>query len=209
MTGVRLEAHVQLITAQRSYVQNLLRCFENLGLEVDGIVFQGLASAEAVLSPEEKDLGVLLIDFGGIGFGEASGEERAQIACENAILNTLLDINSISGAKGLLLNISVHPETLTVYESQLILNRVTREIDDQAKVFFGITFDESLGDSLCITIVATRLEKTKEAKVGSSEKIMKLPRKEETRGASDTSKLRELLEEDFLDIPTILRKSAE
>lgn len=65
MTGVRLEAHVQLITAQRSYVQNLLRCFENLGLEVDGIVFQGLASAEAVLSPEEKDLGVLLIDFGG------------------------------------------------------------------------------------------------------------------------------------------------
>ncbi|MCS7150328.1 MAG: cell division protein FtsA [Caldimicrobium sp.] len=65
MTGVRLEAHVQLITAQRSHVQNLLRCFENLGLEVDGVVFQGLASAEAVLTSEEKDLGVLLIDFGG------------------------------------------------------------------------------------------------------------------------------------------------
>lgn len=65
MTGVRLEAHVQLITAQRSCVQNLLKCFEYLELEVDGIVFQGLASAEAVLSPEEKDLGVLLIDFGG------------------------------------------------------------------------------------------------------------------------------------------------
>ncbi|MCS7199345.1 MAG: cell division protein FtsA [Caldimicrobium sp.] len=65
MTGIRLEAHVLLITAQRSHVQNLLRCFENIGYEVDGVIFQGLASAEAVLTPEEKDLGVLLIDFGG------------------------------------------------------------------------------------------------------------------------------------------------
>uniref|UniRef100_A0A832GLK5 Cell division protein FtsA n=1 Tax=Caldimicrobium thiodismutans TaxID=1653476 RepID=A0A832GLK5_9BACT len=65
MSGVRLEAHVQLITAQKSQVQNLLRCFENLGLEVDGVIFQGLASAEAVLTPEEKELGVLVIDFGG------------------------------------------------------------------------------------------------------------------------------------------------
>lgn len=65
MVGVRLEAHVQLITAQRSYVQNLLRCFENLNLDVDGVIFQGLASAEAVLTPEEKELGVLIIDFGG------------------------------------------------------------------------------------------------------------------------------------------------
>lgn len=65
MTGHRLEAHVQLITAQRSHVQNLLKCFESLGIEVDGIIFQGLASAEAVLTPEEKELGVLLADIGG------------------------------------------------------------------------------------------------------------------------------------------------
>lgn len=65
MTGHRLEAHVQLITAQRSHVQNLLKCFEALGLEVDGVIFQGLASAEAVLTPEEKEVGVLLVDIGG------------------------------------------------------------------------------------------------------------------------------------------------
>jgi cell division protein FtsA len=65
MSGVRLEAHVQLITAQRSQVQNLLRCFENLGIEVSAVLYQGLASAEAVLTPEEKDLGVLIIDLGG------------------------------------------------------------------------------------------------------------------------------------------------
>lgn len=65
MSGVRLEAHVQLITCNRSNLQNLLRCFENLDLEIDGIIFQGLASGEGVLSPEEKELGVILIDFGG------------------------------------------------------------------------------------------------------------------------------------------------
>ena len=65
MVGVRLEAHVQLITAERAHIQNLIKCFENLGLEVDGVIFQGLASAEAVLTPEEKELGVLLIDIGG------------------------------------------------------------------------------------------------------------------------------------------------
>ncbi|MFN3921230.1 MAG: cell division protein FtsA, partial [Caldimicrobium sp.] len=43
MVGVRLEAHVQLITAERAHIQNLLRCFENLGLEVDSVIFQGLA----------------------------------------------------------------------------------------------------------------------------------------------------------------------
>ncbi len=65
MAGVRLEAYVQLITVHRSALQNLLKCFEILGLEVDNVIFQGLASAEAVLTEEEKDLGVLLIDFGG------------------------------------------------------------------------------------------------------------------------------------------------
>ncbi|MFN3568180.1 MAG: cell division protein FtsA [Caldimicrobium sp.] len=65
MVGVRLEAHVQLVTAEKAHIQNLLRCFENIGLEVDGVIFQGLASAEAVLTPEEKELGVLLIDLGG------------------------------------------------------------------------------------------------------------------------------------------------
>lgn len=65
MTGVRLEVHVNLIICNRSPLQNLLRCFENLGIEVGGIIFQGLASAEAVLNSEERELGVIVIDFGG------------------------------------------------------------------------------------------------------------------------------------------------
>ncbi len=65
MTGMRLEAQVQLITCNSSSLKNFLKCFENLGLNVDRVVFQGFASAEAVLTSEEKELGVVLVDFGG------------------------------------------------------------------------------------------------------------------------------------------------
>lgn len=63
MVGVRLEAHVQLITAERAHIQNLIKCFENLGLEVNGVLFQGLASAESVLTSEEKRLGSFAYRF--------------------------------------------------------------------------------------------------------------------------------------------------
>ncbi len=65
MTGKKLEAHVNLITCSPSAYQNLLKCFERIGVNVTDVIFQGLASAEAVLTPEEKELGVIVIDFGG------------------------------------------------------------------------------------------------------------------------------------------------
>ncbi|NPA48861.1 MAG: cell division protein FtsA [Thermodesulfobacteria bacterium] len=65
MSGVRLEARVHIITAGASAVHNLVKCVEKAGLEVDAVVLQPLASAEAVLTEEEKQLGVALIDFGG------------------------------------------------------------------------------------------------------------------------------------------------
>ena len=65
MTGSRLEAKVHIITAVVSSVQNILKCCEKAGLEVIKIVFQPLASAEAVLSDDERELGVAVIDIGG------------------------------------------------------------------------------------------------------------------------------------------------
>ncbi len=65
MSGVRLEVKAHLITASASAVQNQLKCLAQAGLEAQAVVLQALASAEAVLTPEEKELGVALIDFGG------------------------------------------------------------------------------------------------------------------------------------------------
>ncbi len=65
MSGVRLECSVHIITASNSAVQNAIKCTEKSGLKVDGLVLQSLASAMAVLSPDEKNLGVCLVDMGG------------------------------------------------------------------------------------------------------------------------------------------------
>lgn len=64
MSGVRLEAHVHLVTAGASAVQNLSKCVARCGLQVDDLILQQLASSYAVLSQDEKDLGIALIDIG-------------------------------------------------------------------------------------------------------------------------------------------------
>lgn len=65
MTGVRLATNVHMVTADISAVHNLVTCCGKAGLEVSGIVLESIASAEAVLSPDEMELGVALIDIGG------------------------------------------------------------------------------------------------------------------------------------------------
>lgn len=65
MSGVRLEARVHIITGAAAVAQNIVKCTNKTGLEVKEIVCQPLASAEAVVSPEEKELGVAVIDIGG------------------------------------------------------------------------------------------------------------------------------------------------
>jgi len=65
MSGVRLEAKVHIITGSVSSIQNLLKCCEKAGLDVAELVFEPLASARAVLTRDEKESGVVLIDIGG------------------------------------------------------------------------------------------------------------------------------------------------
>lgn len=65
MAGVRLEARVHVLTAATAAVQNVLKCCERSGLEVTQVVLAPLASASAVLTEEERDLGVGMIDIGG------------------------------------------------------------------------------------------------------------------------------------------------
>lgn len=65
MAGVRLEAKVHLITGAVSAAQNIIKCVRRCGLEVDDIILEQLASSYAVLTEDEKDLGVCLVDIGG------------------------------------------------------------------------------------------------------------------------------------------------
>ena len=65
MSALRLEVETHIVTASATAVQNLTKCVSAAGVKIDELVVDGLASAEAVLSDEEKELGILLIDLGG------------------------------------------------------------------------------------------------------------------------------------------------
>lgn len=65
MSGVRLEARVHIVTGAVASAQNIIKCANRCGLDVADIILEQLASAEAVLMPDEKELGVCLLDIGG------------------------------------------------------------------------------------------------------------------------------------------------
>ena len=65
MSGVRLEAKVHIVTGAVSAAQNIVKCVRRCGLEVDDIILEQLAASHAVLTDDEKDLGVCLVDVGG------------------------------------------------------------------------------------------------------------------------------------------------
>ena len=81
MSGVRLEAKVHLITGAESSAQNIVKCIQRCGLQPDDIILEQLASSYAVLTEDEKDLGVCLVDIGG-------GTTDIAVFAEGAIKHT-------------------------------------------------------------------------------------------------------------------------
>ena len=79
-----------------------------------------------------------------MGTGEAEGEDRAIEAAETAISNPLLDDVSMKGARGVLINITGGPD-MTLFEVDEAANRIRAEVDPDANIIFGSTFDEKLG----------------------------------------------------------------
>ena len=65
MTGVRLEVNLHIVMGSVSSEQNIIKCIHRCGLEVDEIILEQLASSASVLSEDEKELGVCLVDIGG------------------------------------------------------------------------------------------------------------------------------------------------
>lgn len=65
MLGIRLEVKVHIVTAAVTSAQNIVKCANKAGLDVEDIVLQQIASSEAVLNPDEKEIGVVLVDIGG------------------------------------------------------------------------------------------------------------------------------------------------
>jgi cell division protein FtsZ len=93
-----------------------------------------------------------------MGTGEASGEGRAMAAAEAAIANPLLDESSMKGAKGLLISITGGRD-LTLFEVDEAATRIREEVDQDANIILGATFDEELEGVIRVSVVATGIDK--------------------------------------------------
>ncbi len=132
----------------------------------DGVLCQGVRSiTDLVMNP-----GMINLDFADVktilsfkgrammGTSEASGENRAEIAVEQAISNPLLDDSSIQGAKSILINISGGLD-LTLAEVDLAAERIRQELQqDDANIVFGTCTDESLHGKIRVSLVATGID---------------------------------------------------
>ena len=92
-----------------------------------------------------------------MGNGEAEGERRAIEAAEAAIANPLLDDISMQGARGVLINITGGLD-MTLFEVDEAANRIRDEVDSEANIIFGSTFDENMDGRMRVSVVATGIE---------------------------------------------------
>jgi cell division protein FtsZ len=92
-----------------------------------------------------------------MGIGVASGDNRAIEAAERAISHPLLEDISISGAKGVLMNIT-STSSLTMEEMTEASDRIYNEVGEDAEIIWGTVVDETLGDELRVTVIATGIE---------------------------------------------------
>jgi len=97
-----------------------------------------------------------------MGTGEAEGDKRAIEAAESAINNPLLDDVSMKGANGVIINVTGGYD-MTLFEADEACNRIRDEVDPNANIIFGATFDESLDGKMRVSIVATGIDKESES----------------------------------------------
>jgi cell division protein FtsZ len=157
-----------------------------------------------------------------LGEGFASGENRAIRAAQNAIESPLIE-SSIEGANGILLNISGGPD-LKLFEVNQAAEIIRNASGPQTNIIFGAVVDDGMNDRIKVTIIATGFESRRTSK-GKEESVIKVKREAEEKlfefekdllegkHKKESSKkltgedLRSLDEDDYLDIPTFLRKN--
>ena len=106
-----------------------------------------------------------------MGTGEANGENRAIEAAESAISNPLLDDITMEGARGVLINITGGPD-ITLFEVDEAANRIRQEVDENANILFGSTFEESMEGKVRVSVVATGIDSSSAIKPGFEPKSL-------------------------------------
>ena len=175
----RMEVAEQGIEELKKYVdtlivipnQNLFRIanerttFESAFKMADDVLHAGvrgvtdLITMPGLVNLDFADIRTIMTKMGKamMGTGEAEGDNRAIEACEAAISNPLLDDISIKGAKGVLVNMTGGPD-MTLFEADLAVNTIKKEVDSNANIIFGSAFNEDMKGKIRISVVATGID---------------------------------------------------
>jgi cell division protein FtsZ len=151
--------------------QNLFRVanekttFADAFAMADQVLYSGVACItdlmvkEGLINLDFADVRAVMREMGKamMGTGEASGEKRALTAAEAAIANPLIDDSSMKGARGLLISITGGRD-LTLFEVDEAATRIREEVDQDANIIVGATFDETLDGIIRVSVVATGIE---------------------------------------------------
>ncbi len=138
---------------------------------VDGVLQSGVRGVTdlmvrpGLINLDFADIRTAMMEMGKamMGTGEGTGDKRAVQAAEAAINNPLLDDISMKGAHGVIINVTGGYD-MTLFEVDEACNRIRDEVDLDANIIFGATFDESLDGMIRVSIVATGIEKETVAK---------------------------------------------
>src|SRR5204862_511743 len=120
------------------------------------IIQLGVTATEGLGAGSQPDVGRAAAEAM-MGTGEASGDKRALRSAEAAISNPLIDDVSMRGARGLLISIT-GGKVLTLYEVDEAATRIREEVDVDANIIVGATFDESLDGIVRVSVVATEID---------------------------------------------------
>ncbi|QCK88737.1 cell division protein FtsZ [Phreatobacter aquaticus] len=151
--------------------QNLFRVanekttFTDAFAMADQVLYSGVACItdlmvkEGLINLDFADVRAVMRDMGKamMGTGEATGERRAITAAEGAIANPLLDEVSMRGARGLLISITGGND-LTLFEVDEAATRIREEVDPEANIILGATFDSALDGTIRVSVVATGID---------------------------------------------------
>lgn len=153
-------------------------------ITVPGLINLDFADVRAIMSEGGSAL---------MAIGQGSGDNRAQIAAEQAIHSSLLDV-SIDGAQGILFNVCGGPE-MSLYEVNEAAEIIRRTADPDANIIFGAVIDPELKETIRITVIATGFDAVKEQKLPATDdgKTLEFPKR--------------VYEREDLDIPAFLRRA--
>jgi cell division protein FtsZ len=137
----------------------------------DQVLYSGVACItdlmvkEGLINLDFADVRAVMREMGKamMGTGEATGDKRALTAAEAAIANPLIDDSSMKGARGLLISITGGKD-LTLFEVDEAATRIREEVDQDANIIVGATFDENLDGIIRVSVVATGIEQAQIAR---------------------------------------------